>query len=203
MLVSQTKAVRKSSCSWTPNRKKKKLCSTPDFTFLLQVAFPLTFAISVTAAATCTCNRNQNKRRVSTRFRKKLLHLWSHLFTPLQKGYETRHNKLYHVSQAYNCGKSQGFVTSSPVQIYTSTLMWSMRAETCVHPLKENDLTLGEGWYFLLSECKEDKLQEEKNNLRRYDWDPHKEVKVRVYVSELLDESTDSAWQAMKLLLPS
>lgn len=36
-------------------------CSMPDFTYLSQVVFPLTFAIFVTAAVTFTCTIYQNK----------------------------------------------------------------------------------------------------------------------------------------------
>ncbi len=81
LLVSQARAVRKSSHRLLPEPKTR---STPDFTFLSQAAFPLTFAIFV------ACNTSQNKEELSLDLLlQKSLLILSRLSTPLQKEYET------------------------------------------------------------------------------------------------------------------
>lgn len=120
MLVSQTSAGKSSSCRLLPVATKKKNAHKQSFF----------------SQNHCCDLSERNKEELpggwlSLNSFQRQLHLLSHLFTPLQRGYETWHNKLHHVSFCYVCGKSQLLVMSFQIQIYRSTPNCIMGADVC------------------------------------------------------------------------
>lgn len=144
MLVSQARAVRKSSHRLLP---ESTTCSTPDFTFLSQAIFPLTFAIFG------TCNANHNKEELS-------LGLTPSKVTPsIIPSLHTAAERVWDMAQQvapcltvlqpwHKSGICHDF--SSPyLQVYAD----SNRENRNLHPsIKENLLAATERRYFLLSE---------------------------------------------------
>lgn len=121
MLVSQNKVLKTKNtnnyCMLPPNLTKP---SITDFTFLLQVAFPLTFAIFVTAATTSAHDIDK----------KSLLKLLNYSICSHHCRQGMRHSTTS-CTMSYNCGKR--YLLS---QMYRSTLSQTMRAEMCVLVLK-------------------------------------------------------------------